>query len=64
MNAGKIKFMVFNIPTPYCLKTNKGNALEEVKTFRYLGSRMKSTAKDITARKAVAWLACNRLKKI
>ncbi|CAH1244595.1 Hypp7340 [Branchiostoma lanceolatum] len=64
MNAGKTKFMAFNIPTPYCLKTSDGTALEEVKDFKYLGSRMESTEKDITARKAAAWQACNKLKKV
>ncbi|KAI8519977.1 hypothetical protein Bbelb_032340 [Branchiostoma belcheri] len=64
MNAGKTKFMAFNIPAPYNLTTNDGTNLDEEKDFKYLGSRTESTARDITVRKPAAWQACNKLKNI
>ncbi|KAI8481133.1 hypothetical protein Bbelb_411470 [Branchiostoma belcheri] len=38
--------------------------LEKVEDFKYLGSHMESTAKDINSRKAAAWRACNKMDKI
>ncbi|KAI8477689.1 Exportin-5 [Branchiostoma belcheri] len=64
MNAGKTKFMAFNQQSPVCLKTTDGSTLEKVEDFKYLGSHMESTAKDINSRKAAAWRACNKMDKI
>ena len=64
MNAAKTKYMAFNQKGTSCLKTNEGKVLEEVKDFKYLGSLMESSPKDIKARKAAAWRACNKLGKI
>ncbi|XP_078661569.1 uncharacterized protein LOC144905694 [Branchiostoma floridae x Branchiostoma belcheri] len=64
MNAGKTKFMAYNQQSPVCLKTTDGSTLEKVEDFKYLGSHMESTAKDINSRKAAAWRACNKMDKI
>ncbi len=42
----------------------KISELEIVTDFKYLGSLTESTESDIRARKASAWRACNKLKKI
>ncbi len=43
---------------------SSGDPLKQVKDFKYLGSRMESTEKDIKERKASAWRALNNLRKI
>ena len=64
INAKKTKTMVFNITDPVTIYTQDGSELEIVTDFKYLGSLTESTESDIRARKASAWRACNKLKKI
>ena len=63
-NISKTKYMLFNIPRP----VNKNDRvavnnefLEEVEDFKYLGSYVASTTKDIQVRKALAWKALEAL---
>ena len=64
MNAAKTKVMSFNINEPANIHTQDGTLIKEVKDFKYLGSWMGSTEKDIKTRKAAAWRACNSLNTI
>ena len=64
MNAGKTKFMCYNQSQETTIRTNDGTELQEVKDFKYLGTWMESTEKDVKLRKAAAWKACNKLTKI
>ena len=43
---------------------SNGDPIKLLKDFRYLGSRMESTERDIKEREASAWKALNNLKKI
>ena len=64
MNAGKTKFMAFNHCQNVTIHTNEGLPLDHVTNFKYLGAQMENTEKDVKARKAAAWRACNKLSKI
>ena len=63
MNGSKTKFMSYN-NRRNSITTNEGVELEEVDDFKYLGAWMKSTERDVKLRKAAAWRACSKLKKI
>ncbi|XP_072037137.1 uncharacterized protein [Amphiura filiformis] len=56
--------MVFNQQTEVDVRTADGTSLEVVKDFKYLGAWIKSSEQDIKTRKALAWMACNKLTKI
>ena len=47
MNEGKTKFMTQNIENPGALRTLSNKSIEHVEDFVYLGSRLRSTEKDI-----------------
>jgi len=64
LNDKKTKVMAFNQEAPVDLNTRKGEKLEVVTNFKYLGSWMESTEKDFEVRKALAWSSCHKLKKI
>ena len=65
-NSDKTKYQAFNQDHDqhHCLVTNDGEDLKEVKNFKYLGSLMESSEKDINIRKALSWSACHKLRKI
>ena len=46
------------------IKCLSGTILKEVDNFKYLGEWTQSSEKDFLVRKALAWLACHKLKKI
>ena len=65
MNDSKTKFISFNTPEEECtLTSSTGNVLEHVEDFIYLGSWIATTERDFRVRKAKAWAACHKLKKI
>ena len=66
MNESKTKYMAINIPdsTTAGLKTSSGELLEQVEDFVYLGAWVGSTEHDFIVRKAKAWAACHKMKKI
>ena len=65
MNDSKTKFVTLNTPEETCsLTSNTGNQLEHVPDFIYLGSWIATTERDLRVRKAKAWAACHKLKKI
>ena len=41
-----------------------GNSIKQVEDFKYLGSFVMNSEKDMKSRKALAWVACNKLNKI
>ena len=63
VNDTKTEYMVFNQPKGI-LKSVKGNTLDCVSDFKYLGSSMESTQKDINVRIALAWAAMNNMSTI
>ena len=63
-NISKTKFMFFNITRPLHPEDRvavNGEFLEEVNDFKYLGSYVRSSPKDILVRKALAWKALQTL---
>ena len=63
-NISKTQYMFFNIPRPVASHDRvfvNGNPLEEVGDFKYLGSYVVSSTKDIQVRKAQAWKALESL---
>ena len=60
LNAKKTKVITYNIsPEHQPLTTTGGTVLKEVEDFKYLGSWVNSTEKDLKVRKALAWRALN-----
>ena len=64
INAKKTEAMVYNQDDTIPIKTNDGINIKKVDNFKYLGGWMMSTEKDFEIRKALAWTACHKLKKI
>lgn len=65
MNVDKIKYMTANLIGPDMpMLANSGNRIEKKDNFLYLGSWIKNTENDIKVRKAKAWAACHKLKRI
>ena len=51
--------------TPNCsFVSSAGNSINQVEDFKYLGSFVMDSEKDIKFRKALAWSACNKLDRI
>ena len=64
MNSKKTEIQSFNITRPLGIKSMSGEFINEVNNFKYLGAMTESSDKDFEVRKALAWTACNKLKKI
>lgn len=65
MNDGKTEFLTVNTPDEEAnIKSSSGRQLKHVKDFKYLGSWIATTEKDIRTRKAKAWAACHKLMKV
>ena len=63
-NSNKNKVMAFSQSEQVDIRTIDGSKLEVVDNFNYLGSLVGSTAADVKRRIALAWTACNSLRKI
>ena len=63
INVAKTKLMVINDKKERTLNIN-GEQIEIVEEFKYLGSNMSSSEKDMKCRKGQAWLAFRKLEKI
>ena len=63
-NAKKTEIQVFNHDTPVSIQAKNGETLKVVENFKYLGAWTHSSASDISVRKALAWSACHRLRKV
>lgn len=64
LNAKKTEYMSYNQPINIELKTRRNTALKAVGDFKYLGAWMSCSEKDINIRKAQAWTACHKMRKI
>ena len=64
LNGPKTKSLAYNVDDPVPLKTLDGTELEWKDDFKYLGSWVDSSAKDVAVRKALAWKALNSMDKI
>ena len=65
MNVGKTKYMTANLWGPdERIWAKSGIPVEKKTNFLYLGSWIRSTESDIKVRKAKAWAACHKLKRI
>ena len=58
------EFNSYNQEGPVNIKAKAGEKLKEVNNFKYLGAWTHSSAADISVRKALAWSACHRLRKV
>ena len=63
INEKKTEFMSFNQNSP-TIKTLNGSELTRVDDFRYLGSWINDTRKDINNRICLAWTALNKLSMV
>ena len=63
VNAKKTELMAYNQNSKIKLKTLCGQNVNKVENFKYLGSWMMSS-EDFEIRKALAWSACHKMKKI
>ena len=63
-NADKTELQAFNQDQQVNIRTLEGEPIKVVPNFKYLGAWTESTQKDINVRKALAWSACHKLKKI
>jgi exonuclease III len=64
LNGPKTKYLKYNIDDNTPLRTSDGTVLECKDDFKYLGSWVDSTEKDIAVRKALAWYALNGMIRI
>ena len=64
-NATKTEYQQFNISLDHApIVSSNGTQLKEVTNFKYLGSWTESSEKDFMVRKALAWSALHKLKKV
>jgi hypothetical protein len=69
LNAGKTEFMVISGDSHidlnvYSMKSRDGTELKRVEDFKYLGSWIRNSFKDISVRIADAWLAATKMRNI
>ena len=63
VNFKKTEYMLYNEPEGE-LFTLEGNKLKQVDNFKYLGSCLQSSEKDMNIRIGQAWQALNKMEKI
>ncbi len=63
MNESKTKYKAVAINDGN-ITSRSGENIERVNVFLYLGAKINSSEDGITVRKAKAWAACHKLKKI
>ena len=64
LNGPKTKYLAYNTESNPPLHTRDGTVLEQKEDFKYLGSWVDDSGKDINVRKALAWRALNDMSKI
>ena len=64
LNSKKTKVMALNIDSLPCIKTIDGSTLEVTDDFQYLGGWMKSSEKDISVRRALAWKSLHGMQRV
>ena len=63
LNARKTEVIIYNQEAVE-IKTRNDEVIKVAEDFKYLGSWVNDSVKDIKTRKAQAWVACNKLSKI
>ena len=63
LNGPKTKYLAYNTVTDPPLRTRDSTVLERKTDFKYLGSWVDESTKDIAARKALAWRALDDMTK-
>ena len=63
VNYKKTEYMLYNQPVGD-LVTLVGNKLKQVDNFKYLGSWIQSSEKDMNIRIGQAWSALNKMMKV
>ena len=63
-NAKKTVFQAYNQEQTIKIQAKNGEWLKEVDNFKYLGGWTQSSSADNTARKALAWSACHKVRKV
>ena len=58
------KYIFFNHHVDPGLKTQDDEVIEFVEKFKYLGSWINDSEHDFKVRKASAWIACNKIRKV
>ena len=56
--------MAFSQSEPINIHSLLNEDIKVVNNFKYLGAWMSSSSKDFEIRKALAWQACHKLKKL
>ena len=64
LNGPKTKYLAYNIDEHPPLVTRNGTTLEQKEDFKYLGSWVDESLKDIRIRKGLAWKALNDMDRI
>ena len=64
LNGPKTKSLAYNVDNLSPLKTLDGTELEWKDDFKYLGSWVDNSAKDVSVRKALAWRALNSMVSV
>ena len=64
LNAKKTEITLFNQNVKMYLMSRDRNKIKVVDNFKYLGGWMNSSKKDFKVRKAQAWSACHKPKRI
>ena len=64
INSKKTEAMYFDIDNTEHIHTILNSKIKIVDNFKYLGAWMESSEKDFNIRKALAWSAANKMKKL
>ena len=64
INSRKTEIMAFSQSEPINIHSLLNEDIKVVNNFKYLGAWMSSSSKDFEIRKALAWQACHKLKKL
>ena len=64
INAGKTEFISINQGENEKIKSLNGKDIKKVSDFKYLGSYIQSTEKDMNIRLAKSWAALNKMNAI
>ena len=64
INTAKTEYMTLNIDNTDNTNSLNGNEINKVNDFKYLGSYISSTEKDLDIRLAKSWSALNAMNKI
>ena len=64
LNEKKTKSIIEGLENPHPLTGKSGGIIGIVDYFKYLGGWMFGSNKDFDVRKALAWSACHKLKKV